>query len=69
MHAYGVARENGQEQTRWRAVMLRAKERGWTQARLARKLGITQSHLSRGIRGERPIAAKLLPKAERLVSA
>ena len=69
MHALTIARGGAGEQTRWQAVLLRAKARGWSQEKLAHKLGITQSHLSRGARGERTIASSLLPKAERLVGA
>lgn len=54
-------------QTRWALVLIRARGKGWSQNRLARRLRVSPGYLSRVIRAERT-GYKLLPKAERLVS-
>jgi transcriptional regulator with XRE-family HTH domain len=54
-------------QTRWLAVVARARALGWSQNELARRLRTNQGHLSRVVRGDRD-SAKLLARAERLVA-
>ena len=56
------------QRSRWIAVLARAREKGWTQNAVARRLRVSTGYLSRCARGERA-GRTLLPKAERLVGA
>lgn len=62
-----VAPRSSEVQTRWAAVVARAKALGWSQNGIARRLRTEPGHLSRVVRGERA-SMKLLAKAERLIA-